>query len=72
MENLTLDTFQTVQQREADSYYSSAKGVLINRERVVKELRSHNMNDNDISSFFRECGEAELYDAQDVLNWLGY
>lgn len=55
-----------------DTYYESAEGILITRERVVRELNDHGVSEYDIGTFFGEMGVKELYDAQSVLRWLGY
>lgn len=52
------------------TYYESAEGTVITRQRAITELARHAIDDP--SEFFAECGDNEYYDAQDVLNWLGY
>lgn len=54
------------------TYYDSAEGVNISRARVVQELKRHGVPENEHAEFFAECGERTEYDAQQVLNWLGY
>lgn len=55
------------------TYYESAEGVSIGRQRVIAELAMHNQNVGDIEDFFKETGEdREDFDAQEVLDWLGY
>jgi hypothetical protein len=51
-------------------YYESAEGFTITRNRALKELRDHCCE--DIEQFFRDLGNREEYDAQKVLQWLGY
>lgn len=56
------------------SYYDSAKGVRINRDRVNRELRGHGTCDEDVELFFISypaCDD-ETWDAQEVLRFLGY
>jgi hypothetical protein len=53
------------------SYYESAEGVQITRERALQELEKHGVL-LDVDLFFEECGRRETYDAQEVLQWLGY
>ena len=51
------------------SYYESAEGMTINKERAMFELVKHNA---DWAEFIADNGEHEEYDAQSVLAWLGY
>jgi hypothetical protein len=51
------------------SYYESAEGVEISKKRALIELRKHGI---DFEEFFRDLGDHETYDAQAVLEWLGY
>lgn len=51
-------------------YYTSAKSLKISRERALKELKRHGIEDTLL--FDREVGIRNEYDAQEVLNWLGY
>ena len=40
---------------------------------ALKELKEHGMlNDYGIEGFYEECGKLEHYEAQIVLQWLGY
>lgn len=52
------------------TYYDSAEGEVITRERAIQELRAHSIADP--SEFFADMGDRESYDAQAVLGWLGY
>jgi hypothetical protein len=52
------------------SYYESAEGITITKQRAIKELRKHGVV--DIQEFFDDMGDADTYDAQGVLHWLGY
>ncbi len=51
-------------------YYESAEGMEISKKRALQELQNHNCT--DIIDFFETCGNKEIYDAQDVLDFLGY
>ena len=58
------------------SYYESAEGYTISKERAKQEILSHNA---DWAEFIADNGEHEEYDVaqlveqpQDVLAWLGY
>jgi hypothetical protein len=53
------------------TYYESADGVQITHERAIQELRKHGLLE-DVAGFYEECGRRETYDAQEVLQWLGY
>ena len=55
-------------------YYESAEDITITRERALQELMNHgiNVNSEEIQLFDLEVGYKELYDAQEVLAWLGY
>lgn len=52
------------------SYYDSAEGETISLARVMQELATHGVIDTQ--EFFDALGNCEVYDAQAVLNWLGY
>ena len=58
------------------SYYESAEGMTISKERAMFELVKHNAS---WAEFIADNGEHEEYDVaqlveqpQDVLAWLGY
>lgn len=51
-------------------YYESAEDIIITRERALLELARHHCK--DIEQFFDDLGDREEYQAQDVLDWLGY
>ena len=53
-----------------NDYYDSAEGLTISRERAIAELRRHGVL--DMEEFFNEMGDHAEYDAQAVLEWLGY
>jgi hypothetical protein len=56
------------------TYYESAEGVTITRERAFQELKAHGhiLDFRGLREFFRECGNAPRYNAQRVLEFLGY
>ena len=55
------------------TYYESAEGMEISRDRAMKELKDHSSYDFDnVKQFFRELGSHNNYEAQDVLQFLGY
>jgi hypothetical protein len=51
------------------TYYDSAEGIEISKQRALREVRKHGASEAD---FLADCGEREAYDAQAVLSWLGY
>ena len=51
-------------------YYDSAEDIIITRERALQELKNHNCE--DFEEFFKDLGDKQEYDAQQVLVWLGY
>ena len=56
------------------TYYESAKGIMITRERAFAELQAHGhpLDFRGLREFFRECGNEPRYKAQTVLAFLGY
>lgn len=52
------------------TYFDSSIGVLITKQRAIKELLNHGCTELDL--FFRDNGDQEFYLAHNVLNWLGY
>ena len=55
------------------SYYDSAADITITHKRALQELKSHGITaDDEINEFYLELGNKETYNAQDVLEWLGY
>lgn len=52
------------------SYYESAEGITISKERAKFEVA--NKHNCDWEEFLVDMGEHEEYDAQSVLAWLGY
>ncbi|PIJ49352.1 hypothetical protein BL250_12510 [Erwinia sp. OLTSP20] len=54
-------------------YFESAENCAITRKRALYELEKHSLSAfEDISDFYRDLGELDIYRAQDVLRWLGY
>lgn len=51
------------------TYYESAEGETIDKARVLLEVRRHHC---DAAEFVADMGDHSAYDAQAVLNWLGY
>ncbi len=51
------------------TYYESAEGITLTRAQALKEVRKHNCS---AAEFLAEMGDHENYEAQDVLDWLGY
>lgn len=56
------------------TYYDSAEGREITKERALQEIRKHSLPEADFADFAREYGwrEGRLIRAQDLLAWLGY
>lgn len=54
------------------TYYESARSVEICRARAIKELVRHGIPEDEQPDFFADCGDKDNYDAQVVLDWLGY
>jgi len=55
------------------NYYDSAEGIMISRDRALREIKSHGLDfDDNLKEFFEELGDKKLYSAQAVLDWLGY
>jgi hypothetical protein len=55
------------------TYYESAKGLHISKQRALLELKKHGIESQfDIDEFFEDLGDKERYSAQAVLRWLGY
>ena len=51
------------------TYYESAEGEIITLARAKQEVLKHG---SDWAEFLQDNGERAEYDAQDVLDWLGY
>lgn len=51
------------------TYYESAEGEVITKQRAAQECHKHGV---DVAEMFEDIGEREEYDAQEVLDWLGY
>ncbi|MGV7963842.1 hypothetical protein QPK13_23100 [Photorhabdus tasmaniensis] len=54
------------------TYFESAEGQTVTKQRALEELTKHGVVQADIPVFFKEMGDCEEYDAQDLLRWLGY
>lgn len=54
------------------TYYESAEDVTISRSRALKELADHGFPTSEYELFLAEVGDKEVYDAQEVLRWIGY
>ncbi|CAH0298957.1 hypothetical protein WB91_08700 [bacteria symbiont BFo1 of Frankliniella occidentalis] len=54
-------------------YFESAECCAITKKRALHEIEKHNLaSPEDITDFYRELGELNIYRAQNVLSWLGY
>lgn len=51
------------------TYYESAEGLLLTKERAIEEVIAHGCSPCE---FLAEMGEEEQYSATEVLEWLGY
>lgn len=54
---------------ESMTYYESAEGETITKARALAEVARHHC---DCAEFLADMGDCEQYDAQAVLDWLGY
>jgi len=54
------------------SYYETAEGQTMTFERVVLEFKRHGQTQEDLEQFIDDLGLRPLYDAQEVLEFLGY
>ena len=54
------------------TYYESSTGITITRKRALQEIKNHGLGYSDFEDFMSEYGDKAEYQAQDVLNWLGY
>lgn len=60
------------------TYYDSAEGEVISHTEAMAVLRAHRIDPDDVSyvpdmtDFYREFGTGGPYQAQRVLDWLGY
>jgi hypothetical protein len=55
------------------TYSESAEGVEITKQRALQEIRRHGLvREEDVQEFMADCGDREVYEASDVLRWLGY
>ncbi|MCW0309889.1 hypothetical protein [Pantoea ananatis] len=51
-------------------YFASAKNTAISKKRALLELKRHHIVDP--TEFYQQMGELDIYQAQDVLTFLGY
>lgn len=51
------------------TYFESAEGITISKKRALLEVRRHGASEEE---FIQDMGDAESYNAQSVLMWLGY
>ena len=51
------------------TYYDTAADITITRSKAFEVLEEHGI---PVDEFLKEVGYANLYDAQSVLDWLGY
>ena len=54
------------------SYYESAADTEITYRRAMQELDNHGIPESEKELFLEELGNKQIYQAQDVLDWLGY
>lgn len=56
-----------------ETYFDTAEGLTMTRERAIIELKRHGLTDRaDLELFDKHFGTVTTYDAQAVLIWLGY
>ena len=58
-----------------DIYYDSPEGEQITRKRALQELKKHQLNDESTIMVFDaevQPNKSGYYNAQSVLQWLGY
>lgn len=53
------------------TYYESAEGITITHKRALEELKDHGLL-CELEMFYDDLGKREQYEAQEVLQWLGY
>lgn len=53
-----------------DTYYDSAEDIKLSQDEAFNVLAQHGCQ--EIDEFFQDMGDKEEYDAQKVLEWLGY
>jgi hypothetical protein len=60
---------------DPQTYSESARGIKITAARVIKEMRNHGQQAEDIEEFFSKHGgnvPGKMYSASKVLKFLGY
>ena len=58
----------------AMTYYESAEGETISKARVKQELAKHGLlpGTEDYQACWDDLGDHDYYEAQKILDWLGY
>ena len=51
------------------TYYESAENITISRKRAIQEVTNHGV---ELVEFDEDMGVCDTYQAQEVLEWLGY
>ena len=55
------------------TYYESAEDTQLSKKEALLELKWHGItHPDDIACFLKEVGDKKEYEAQEVLDWLGY
>ena len=54
------------------TYYESAEDITITRSNAFEVLEQHGIPSEEYEGFLEDVGYADTYEAQSVLNWLGY
>ncbi len=54
------------------TYYQSANDSVISHSRALLELINHGISLEEVKEFYRELGIKKAYQAQAVLEFLGY
>lgn len=52
------------------TYLETSNGAIITRERAIREIIKHGVTEIDL--FLKDLGNKDLYEASNVLAWLGY
>ena len=54
------------------TYYDTAEDITITRSKAFEVLEQHGIPLEEFEEFLEEVGYADTYEAQSVLEWLGY
>ena len=54
------------------TYYDSSEDITITRSNAFEVLEQHGIPTEEFEEFLEDVGYADTYEAQSVLNWLGY